>query len=178
MENGPRGRPARDEYAEYYDRYVSRVPDGDVLGTLERQVAETVSRLRAVPVDVEDFRYAEGKWTTKEVVRHVIDVEWVFTYRALTIARGDRSPLPGMDQDDFAANGDVAGITLADLADELEHLRAAGVRLLGGLADDAWGRRGVASGRPFSVRALAWVIAGHEAHHLGVLRDRYLGDTP
>ena len=178
MTSTARGRPARHEYAEYYDRYVSKVPGDDVLAALRAGITDTTSLLGAVSEEIGDFRYAPGKWTTKDVVRHVIDVEWVFTYRALSISRGDPAPLPGMEQDGFAANVDVSGRSLADLVDELGHLRAAGLRLFEGWSEEAWGRRGIASGNPFSARALAWVIAGHERHHVEVLRERYLGATP
>jgi uncharacterized damage-inducible protein DinB len=166
-------RPAPNEYAPYYEGYVSLV-EGDVLETLERQGAETAALLGRLTEEQGDSRYAPGKWSVKELVGHVIDAERVFAYRALRIARGDRTPLPGFDQDPYVANSNAAGRTLPSLADEFSHVRASTLALLRSLDDAAWSRSGVASDNEVTVRALAHIIAGHETHHIKILRERYL----
>jgi|SRR5438270_5483362 len=167
-------RPEANEYASYYEKYISLVPDADVVETLARQNEEVLALLGGIPEERAGFRYEAGKWSIKEVVGHVIDAERVFAYRATAIARGDRQPLPGMDQEEYMAGSDFDARTLADLAEEFSHLRRAGVLMLRGLPAGAWSRRGVASDNEVTVRALAYIIAGHAAHHVQVLRTRYL----
>jgi hypothetical protein len=168
------GRPGADEFAEYYGRYITRVPDGPILATLRRQMDETQAVLRAVPEARGGHRYAPGKWSVKEVVGHVTDVERVFAGRALHFARGEAQPLPGMDQDAYVAAADFDRRPLAAILGELEAVRRASLALFEGLEGDAWMRRGVASGCTFTVRAVPWILAGHELHHREVLRERYL----
>ena len=167
-------RPEPHEYASYYEQYVSLVPDADLVTTLERQGAETLALLRGLSEGQGEHRYEPGKWSVKQLVGHVNDGERLFSYRALHIARGDRAPLPGMDQDEWMAGVNFDARTLASLADEFEVVRAATLQLLRHLSPEAWGRRGTASDNEVTVRALAYIIAGHEAHHLRVLRERYL----
>ena len=166
-------RPTESEFAPYYGKYIERVPDGDVVASLERGIGETLSALRAVPESRAGYRYAPGKWTLAEMMVHVADTERVMAYRLLRIARGDETPLPGFEQDDWVPRSGAAGRTLASIASELEAIRASTLALVRGLPADAWERRGTASGFVFSARALAWVIAGHERHHLALLRERY-----
>ena len=167
-------RPAADEYAPFYETYVSLVPEGDVVGTLSRQLEETLVLLRNVPASREDFSYEPGKWSIKEVVGHMTDGERIFSYRALCIARGDKQNLPGMDQEEYMAGANFNTRRLADLAAEFEYVRRATLSLLRHLDPEAWLRRGTANGHEVSVRALAHILAGHEAHHVRVLRERYL----
>jgi uncharacterized damage-inducible protein DinB len=167
-------RPRAAEYAQYYDRYVSLVPEGDVVATLERQIGETLALLRSLPEERAGHRYAEGKWSIRELVGHINDAERIFAYRALRIARGDATPLAGFDQDTYVPAGNFDARTLADLVDELEAIRRSTLALLRPLSDEAWDRSGVASESPVTVRALAYIIAGHERAHMGVLRERYL----
>jgi uncharacterized damage-inducible protein DinB len=167
-------RPEANEYAPYYERYVSLVPDADVVETLTRQGEETLALLRAVTEEHAGSRYEPGKWSIKEVVGHVIDAERIFAYRALAIARGEQKPLPGMDQEEYMAGSDFDARTLADLAEEFAHVRRANTLMFRGLSAGAWSRRGVASDNEVTVRALAYIIAGHEAHHVQILRTRYL----
>jgi len=167
-------RPDADEYLEYYGRYIARVPDGDLLGTLEQQNEDTMALLAAVPEAKGDFAYAPGKWTLKEVIGHVADGERVFSYRALRIARGDQTPLPGFDEKAWVPNAGCAGRTVADLLGELRAVRAGTLALFRHRPPEAATRRGTASNGPVSVRALAWIIAGHERHHLAIIRERYL----
>lgn len=167
-------RPATDEHAPYYARYVSRVPEGDVLALLERQGREAAALLRALPEERGTFRYAADKWSVKDVVGHVADSERIFGYRALRIGRGDRTPLPGFEQDDFVRAANFDRRPLRELVAELEAVRAATLALFRGFDDEALGRRGTASGQEVTPRALVYIIAGHERHHLDILRERYL----
>ena len=167
-------RPGEGEFNPYYSKYIDRVPEGDIVETLTRQIAGTAELLRSLPADKHDHRYAAGKWSIKEVIGHIIDGERVFSYRALRFARGDETPLPGFDENEYAANANSAARTLEDLTSELEHLRLSTVRLFGGLDETGFTRRGVANNDPISVRALAFIIAGHETHHLDLIRTRYL----
>jgi uncharacterized damage-inducible protein DinB len=167
-------RPEANEYAPYYEKYVSLVPDADIAGTLARQNEETLALLGTVAEERAGFRYEPGKWSIKQVVGHLIDAERIFAYRALAIARGERQALPGMEQDEYMARADFDARTLADLTEEFAHVRRANVLMLRGLDAEAWSRRGVASDNEVTVRALAYIIAGHEAHHVQILRARYL----
>jgi hypothetical protein len=167
-------RPAQDEYAAYYEKYVSLVPAGDVVETLRRQLDETLALLGGIGEERADSRYAPEKWSIKELVGHVIDAERIFAYRALRIARGDQTPLPGFEQDDYIATGNFGARTLADLSEEFALVRRSTIELLRHLDEAAWLRRGTASDNEVSVRALAHILAGHEAHHVRILRERYL----
>lgn len=166
-------RPATDEYADYYHRYVRLVPAGDVLATLETQLAGTLALLDEIGEDGASFRYAPGKWSVKQVVGHVLDIEWVFTQRALRFARGDETPLPGIDQDKTMEGAGFDRLPLADLANQLRLVRAASVALFRGFPPEAWQRAGTASGYHFTTRAIPHIIAGHELHHRRILHDRY-----
>lgn len=174
MESITATRPAVNEYAPYYDRYISLVPAGDVVDTLSRQLEETVATLRGISEEKADSRYAEGKWSIKELVGHVIDGERIFAYRALRFARNDQTPLPGFEQDDYINNARFGDYQLSELIEEFEHVRKSTLYLLRPLDAEAWSRQGTASDATVSVRALAHIIAGHEAHHMKILRERYL----
>ena len=167
-------RPARDEYAPFYHTYVGAVPDGDLLGMLDESLQETLGLLGGIGEGGGGRRYAEGKWSVREVVGHMADTERVMAYRALRIARGDRTPLPGFDENAFVAAAGFDRRTLADLSDELAAVRAATLHLFRPLDEEALARRGTASGSEVTVRALAWIVAGHEMHHRRILRERYL----
>lgn len=166
-------RPLPGEFAPFFQAYLDRVPDGDVLATLERQGTAT----RALCARLDDaagaFAYAPGKWTVRRVLQHMTDGERVFAYRALCIARGEQTSLPGFDEDRYAANDGSDGRRLGDIAAEFGSVRTATLSLFAGFDAAAWARRGTANGRPVSVRAVPWIIAGHELHHLAVLRERY-----
>jgi hypothetical protein len=166
-------RPAAGEYASHFQSYVDRVPDGDVLEHLAR-LGEATRRLFAgIGEDKGRFRYADGKWSVKRVLQHVADGERLFCYRALCIARGEASSLPGFDENLYAANDGTDDRALADILAEFVSVRAATVTLFRGFDAAAWQRRGIANGKPASARSLPWVTAGHELHHLAVLRERY-----
>jgi len=166
-------RPERAEYADFYAGYVAAVPDGDVVATLEREGRRTAAALAALPAERTGFAYAEGKWTVRDVVAHVCDAERVFTYRALRFGRSDPTPLPSFDQELFSRNAHADRRAWTDLLDELRTLRAATLYLFRSFAAEDWERSGIASGAPVSVRALAWIVAGHELHHRRVLEERY-----
>ena len=170
-------RPALNEYASYYGGYVNIVPDGDIMARLTQQMPATLTLWRGLSPEQGDWRYAPEKWSVKELCGHIIDGERVFAYRALRFARGDQTPLPGFEQDDFIAHANFAARSLNDLADEYEAVRRATIALLGSFDDAAWQRSGVASDNAMSVRAIAYVIAGHELHHLKILRERYLTEA-
>jgi uncharacterized damage-inducible protein DinB len=167
-------RPASDEHVPYYASYIAQVPDGDVVATLAGQIDETLDLLRPLGEDQALFRYAPGKWSVKDVVNHLIDAERVFMYRALSFARGATDSLPSFDEDAWAPMAEADRVPLDELLDEFAAVRAATVSLLANLPRAAWSRRGIASGKGVSVRALAWITAGHERHHRRVLGERYL----
>jgi DinB superfamily len=167
-------RPTDDEYLPYYGRYIQRVPDGDVLSTLSRQIGETLALLRGLPESVASYRYAPDKWSVNELVGHVIDTERIFSYRALRFARADITPLAGYEQDDYVRNSTFNSYPLSELASELELVRQSTVYLFRHIDDEAWARRGIANDAEVSVRALAYIIAGHELHHREILLTRYL----
>jgi hypothetical protein len=166
-------RPATDEYAPPYAGYVGLVRDERVAVHLASQIDQTAALLGRVPADREGYRYAPGKWSIREVVGHVADTERVMAYRLLRIARADTTPLPGFDENLWVAPAEFDARRLGDLMDEFRAVRAATLKLIHGLPAAAFARVGQASGKPVSARALAYIIAGHELHHVGVLRDRY-----
>lgn len=166
-------RPEHGEYLEYYRTYIARVPDGDIVAILGEQLEGTRRLLSGLRDAQALHRYAPGKWSVKEVVGHVTDAERVFAYRALRFARGDRTALPGFDERAWVPAGRFDARTIASLADELGAVRNATVALFRGLPSEVSLRDGEANGAAVSVRALAYIIAGHEAHHVAVLRERY-----
>lgn len=166
-------RPADSEYNAYYRKYVSLVPDGDLLAQLQAQGAETVTLLRGVSEEKSTHAYAPGKWNVREVVGHLTDTERVFTYRALSFARGDTNALPSFDENAWAKTSNAGQRPIEDLVDEFIAVRAGTLALFDGFTPADLVRTGVASGNSVSVRALAWITAGHERHHVAILRERY-----
>ena len=166
-------RPDATEYAPFYANYVAGVPEGDVVSALRDSGKEITAALAAIPESRGGFRYAEGKWSVREVVGHVIDAERIFTYRALRLARGDSTPLPAFEENDYVRSAGSDARSIADLVEELRAVRESTVRMFASVPDEAWTRTGTVSGRPVSVRALAYITAGHARHHLAILRDRY-----
>ena len=166
------GRPEASEYVSYYDRYVSRVPETDLVDALVRDAGTTLSLLRSIPESRADYRYEAGKWSIRQVFQHIVDAERVFGFRALWFARNAGTPQPGMEQDDFV-KGAPASPPLASLAAEFEHVRQGHILFFSALDPEAWMRTGVASGNTFTVRALAAILVGHTRHHGTVMRERY-----
>jgi len=171
-------RPQPGEYAPYYDRYISLVKGEDILRTLDQQRREMMLLLSSRGDEDGDFRYAPGKWSAKEVLGHICDTERIFAYRALRVARADTTPMEGFEQDDYVRNGPFANLQLADLIEEFIAVRRATLSLLRNLEEVAWSRRGIANKNEVTVRALAYIIAGHELHHRRILEEKYFaGDN-
>lgn len=168
-------RPETGEFAPHYGTYIGAVSGNDALPVLKAQRESTSRFLAAVPESRAGFRYAEGKWSLREVVGHLCDAERIFSYRLLRFARADQTPLSGFDENIYVPAGEFERRSLADVAAEFAAIRGATLALVHGLTAEALVRRGVANGKEMSVRALAWTIAGHEAHHIRVLGERYIG---
>ena len=166
-------RPEPSEYAPYYERYISLISGADILGTLEAQRRQMLILLCGRDEADSDFRYAPDKWSAKQVLGHVCDTERIFAYRALRIARGDRTPIEGFEQDDYIRNGPFEQISLCDQIEHYIAVRRATLTLLRNLDETAWLRRGIANKNEVSVRALAYTIAGHEIHHRRILEEKY-----
>lgn len=166
-------RPAPDEFFEYYGKYVDLVPGNDALPALRDQIAETARLLKPLDEAKALHRYAPGKWSVKEVVGHLSDAERVFAYRALRMGRGDATPLSGFDEKAYVPAGGFDARPLAEILREYEAVRASSLALFQGMDREALYSRGTANGKQISVRALAWIMAGHELHHRGLLVDRY-----
>jgi hypothetical protein len=166
-------RPEPGEYAPYYERYVSLIPGTDILGTLDAQRRQMMLLLSGRDERDGDFRYAPEKWNAKEVLGHVCDTERIFAYRALRISRGDQTPLAGFEQDDYVRNGPFAKAPLGEIIEDYIAVRRATLTLLRNLDEAAWARRGNASKNEVTVRALAYMIAGHEVHHRRILEEKY-----
>jgi hypothetical protein len=167
-------RPGTDEHHEDYSRYADIVPDGDIVETLRVQMETTLELLGSVPEEQETFRYADGKWSIREVVGHLIDTERLFAFRALTFAREEGAELPGMDHEGWGRRNTAHERPLEDLADEWSALRHANLHLFSSFDTDAGAHTGVASGKAFSVRSFPWIIAGHELWHRRLIVRDYL----
>src|SRR5438128_5963415 len=167
------GRPGSNEAATYYFRYIDRIPSEDILGVLETQRKETLSFFAGISEEKSLHRYGPDKWSIRQVVNHVNDCERLFVSRAFWFARGFETPLPSFDQDVSAAGARTNEISWTDHIEEFRSVRLAPVALFRNLPDEAWCRTGIASGSPFTVRALAYIAAGHVAHHRAVLQERY-----
>ncbi len=168
-------RPEPNEYGEFYRPYVAAAPDGSILDTLREQRYDFLRLAADVPADMEQYRYAPGKWSVRELVGHLTDSERMFAMRAMAFARGDRAHYPGFDENEYVAASGADDRTLAALVEEWDAARYATLLLFKGLPDAAWNRRGRASGFEFTVRSMAWITAGHMQHHMRMLRTRYLG---
>lgn len=167
-------KPPAGEYAEFYAKYVAAVPEGDLLVTLETQLQELVALLDGLGEQRAGHRYAPGKWSVKEVVGHIADAERIFAVRALAAARGETQTLPGFDENAYVASAQFDGRTLNSLLGELTAVRRATLALFRSFDEGVLARTVNANGRPVSARALAWIVAGHERHHVQILRERYL----
>ena len=169
-------RPAPHEYAPFYVRYIESVPEGsDLPALLEDQAAELESLLAELDDAASLHRYAPGKWSIREMVGHLADAERIMTYRLLRIARGDTTPLPGFEEDDYVTAAAFDRRAMADLLAEFQAVRRASLALIRSLDTEAFARRGTVNQNPISAAALAHILFGHTAHHLTVLRERYLG---
>ena len=167
------GRPEPDEFPAHYAAYIQSVPELDPVIVCAEQIEETAALLRPLSDTEALYRYGRGKWSIKEVIGHLADTERIFSYRALRIARGDTTALPGFDENTYVPAAKFDNRSLADLVGELRTVRAATLAMLRTFDADAWRRRGTASGKPITVRAIAFMIPGHERHHVEILRTRY-----
>jgi len=169
----PTEKPQPSENAPFYAEYIATVPDGDIVQLLEQQVAALRAFANRLAPERETFRYAPDKWTVRELVGHVIDAERVFGYRLVCISRGDRNSLPGFDENEYVAAANFNARPLQSLVDEFALLRGANLMAMRALDAAAWQRIGLANNNPVSVRALAYIMAGHVNHHLTMLQTRY-----
>lgn len=169
------GLPGPSEYPEFFAKYVAKVqPDCDPVKKLEEQLAEVLALLKPLNQGTQLHRYAPAKWSVRDMVGHMIDAERVFSYRTMRIARGDTTPLPGFDENPYVEAAEADRCDWHLLLDEFTHVRLASMLMLGRLPGAAWTRTGTASDATISVRAMAYVMIGHVAHHMEILRERYL----
>lgn len=167
-------RPDKSEYAEYYHKYVQNVPEGSITDILEDQLNFVVEFLSAISEEKSLSRYAQNKWSVREVMGHIIDSERVFAYRALRFSRGDQKPLQGFDENLYINNSSYHTVGLQLLIEEFFHLRKSTIALFRSMKNEMWFNKGNASGYDVSVRGLAYIIVGHTEHHLRIIRERYL----
>ena len=168
------GRPQRTEAAEYYFTYIDQIKSDDIHASLESQLEESAAFWRRISEEKSLHRYAPEKWTIRQVLNHVNDAERVFLYRALWFARGFDSALPSFDQNTSTPAALADAISWVRHVEEFRHVRLATLSFFRNLPSDAWMRTGTASGNPFTVRSLAYIIAGHAAHHMAIVQERYL----
>jgi hypothetical protein len=166
-------RPNKDDYAPYYEGYISLVEGNDIFKILVSQSIKTQEVLNSFPKAMGDFTYQPGKWTVKQVIGHLIDAERVMAYRAMCIARDEKQSLPGFDQDDYVKAGNFNKRDLFDLVYDFRLLRESNMLLAKGLDKEVFSKRGVANNNEVTVLALFYIIAGHEKHHMNILVDRY-----
>ncbi len=167
-------RPLPGEYSEGLAPYIAKAPEGDPLALLEVQSEEVRALYAGLSEAQAAFRYALGKWSLKDLLQHFSDAERIFAYRCLRIGRGDTTPLPGWEEDDYARTARADARTVADLLADFEATRRASLELFRSLPDETWSNLGTSNGRPLSARSLPFVCLGHAVHHLAVIRDRYL----
>ncbi len=167
------GRPASTEHSSFYERYVALVGNGDITTVLESQLHDVMELLGGISESDAAFRYAPDKWSVKQLVGHLIDAERVFGYRSLVFARNDATPLPGFSEDDYVREASFDDRTLSSLMQEFEMVRRGHIAMFTNLPANAWTHHGTANGASVSVRALAYIMAGHERHHVGIIRSRY-----
>ncbi len=168
--------PASSEYVHFYSGYVSLVEKANIINTLNSQMHELYTLINSVPGDKAFFSYEDGKWTLKEVIGHMIETERLFCYRAFAISRGEKQPLPGMDQDVYMEGNHYNKRTMANLSNEYLAVRVSTIHLLSNMTKEMIGEKGIASGFEVTVRALAFIIAGHERHHITMIKEKYLSD--
>ena len=167
-------RPETTEFDPYYNAYISLVEGNDVLPILDTQPAELRAMFSGVPEEKGIFAYAEGKWTIKELLSHLIDAERMFAYRTLRVSRGDKTPIEGFEQDGYIENSNANNRSFAELLEEFDLQRRSNMLLFNNLSDEASQRMGIANEKEVSVRALVYCMAGHVRHHIRILNERYL----
>jgi hypothetical protein len=168
-------KPHKSEYNPWFNHYIQLVPDGEYLKILHKNTQDTINFFESIPQSKHEYRYAEGKWTPKQIMQHIIDAERVMMYRALVAARGDtKTVLPDMEEDEYAANADVSDVTMADLIDEFKALRGASEKFYAHLSEHAEALKANTETHPITARAVGYIIIGHIMHHIGILKERYL----
>jgi hypothetical protein len=170
-------RPDLARVPDWYHKYIEKAEGDNLILLLEEQRGTLARFLRDIPKDKRDYRYAPGKWTIRDLLQHLIDAERVFAYRSLRFARKDSTPLPGFEENDYAEQARAARRDWEDMVDELQHLRRSNIYLFKSFDEEELESSGIASGSSIYVRALGFILVGHINHHLGVIRERYLGDT-
>ncbi|MCA1320627.1 DinB family protein [Bacillus tianshenii] len=167
-------RPLENEYPSYYNNYLKLVPSGNLLEILEGQLTEAVTLFSGLSEEQGNLAYANGKWTLKEVIGHMIDTERIMSYRLLRISRGDKSPLAGFSEEDYAFEGKFTQRLLTELVEELQTVRKSTISLFRGIPEHAWARSGTANELPVTARAIAYIIAGHDIHHMNMIKEKYI----
>ncbi|TQR20692.1 DinB family protein [Psychrobacillus vulpis] len=167
-------KPSNQEYPTYYSKYISLVSEDSLTTILFKQLEDTTELLMDISDAQANYRYALGKWTLKEVIGHLIDTERIMSYRLLRISRGDKTPLAGYDDEQYVKEASFHSRSLADLLEEYIAVRGSTITLVRGLSEEFWSRRGFANNSELSVRALAYIIAGHELHHVNIIKEKYL----
>jgi uncharacterized protein YijF (DUF1287 family) len=170
------GRPQPNEYSENYKKYIDLVKGDNIIKALANQVIDVQAIISEIPEEKEDFAYAPGKWTIKEVLGHIIDTERIFAYRALRFARKDTTPLPGFDENEYVKHANFQKQTLYNLAHEFGIVREANLALWKQFDEEVMTRIGTANNKDMSVRAVLYAVAGHASHHLNVIKIKYLLD--
>ena len=167
-------KPSNEEFPSYFDKYIDLVPEGSLEDTLIKQLKDTTAFLSNISETQANYRYATGKWTIKEVIGHITDTERIMSYRLLRIARGDQSPLAGYDDESYVKEAAFHSCSLPDLLKDFSAVRQSTVSLVRSLPEDVWSRKGITNNSEISVRALAYIIAGHELHHVKIIKDKYV----
>lgn len=167
-------QPDKSEYPAYFGTYIEKIQQNDLLKSLKDGVGEMQAFARMIPTQKTDYRYAEGKWSVKEVLSHLTDAERVFSYRAMRFSRNDKTELPGFDENVYVPESNAAARTLEGIVNEFIHVRHASISLFESFTDEMLSRKGIASGKEISVRALGFCLAGHQLHHTNVIKERYL----
>lgn len=167
-------RPDENEYPPYYDSYVSSTSGDDLIALLKKGQGDLNAFISALPVQKLDYRYQPEKWSIKQIVIHLMDAERIFAYRALRFSRGDRTNLPGFDEDEYVPNSGATDRTIENILAEYNALRSSSILFFENMTPGMLTRKGIANGQEISVRSLGYIIPGHEIHHLAVIRERYL----
>ena len=168
--------PDSTEYSHFYSTYISLISKDNIIQTLNEQMHEVFTLINSLPGEKAYFKYAPDKWTLKEVLGHIIETERVFSYRALAISRGDTQPLPGMDQDEYMKNNNYNKRSISNLSNEYLSVRTSTIHLFNTMTKEMISKKGNASGFDVTVRALAFIIAGHNLHHYNIIKEKYLLD--
>jgi DinB superfamily len=167
-------RPGKDEYAPYYENYISKIGDGDIIKILESQENQISEFINSIPEEKGTYSYAKGKWSIKEVIGHIIDTERVMAYRALCFARGEKQPLPGFEQEDYVKEANFNRQKFSALAAQFQLVRKANISLFKTFSEEMFDKKGKASGNNVTVLALLYIIAGHCAHHINIIKEKYM----